>query len=109
MDLISVSTVDNEKENKKTAELLKEFIDRHDLDKFMNKVSLTADHAVAGSFKTCLKEIGLDNLADHLGICNSHSHQNIFKRMLAHILDMILTGQCEGKFSFSSISGKNDL
>lgn len=109
MDLISVSTVDNEKENRKSAELLNDFIERNGLGKFGGKLSITADHAVAGTFKTYLKEVGLHNLADHLGICNSHSHQNIFKRMLAQILDMIVMDQCKGNFFFIKFSGKNNL
>lgn len=102
MNLISVSSVDNEKSNKKTAELLRDFIVNNGLDQFGGKLTLTADHLLAGHIAQDLKAVGLDRLADFLGICNSHSHQNIFKRLLSQVAEMAMNDQHEGNFLIKS-------
>ena len=97
MELISVLTLDNEKSNLKTAELLKQFLDEHGLDKFPRKISLAADHAIAGTMSRHLKTVGLEDLSDALlSVCNSHTHQNILKRLLNEILKMCNNNFCEG-------------
>lgn len=97
MDLISVNSIDNEKGNRKTAELLKTFITENGFLNFGFKASITADHALAGNIGPHLKDVGLDYLGEFLvGICNSHSHQNVFKRLLKHIWKVITMDKCEG-------------
>ena len=93
MDLIPVNSIDNEKGNRKTAELLKNFITSNDMLDCAKKSSVTADHAVAGNIGDHLKAVGLDLL---VGVCNSHTQQNVFKRLLKHILEIIAKDQCEG-------------
>jgi len=96
MDLISVNSVDNEKGNRKTAELLKKFITENGFLNFGHKSSVTADFAVAGNIGGHLRDVGLDHLAGLVSICNSHSHQNVFKRILKHIMKIITIDKCEG-------------
>ena len=96
MDLISVNSIDNEKGSRKTAELLKAFITENGFLNYGHKSSVTADYALAGNMGQHLKDVGLDYLGDFVSICNSHSHQNVFKRLLKHIKNIIAIDKCEG-------------
>ena len=106
MNLIKVSHFDHGKQNAKTAELLKNFAAKYDLEKYQYQSSIVADFQIAGYIKKHLIEENLETLAERLGVCNSHNHQNFFKKLLELLWQAIENNNCDCKLLIPFLIGK---
>ena len=98
MKLTKVSHFEHGKRCAKTAELLRIFATKYHLEQNQYQSSVVADYQIAGYIKRHLILENLEVLAERLTVCNSHSHQNFFRRLLQLVLEAIQNNDCLCKF-----------